>query len=102
VSYGVVYVIEAFRLGMNSWLMNVESMNRWFNPMYSAWLFGRNRKEWAKQTMIICLIGACVIGGIIVWGITFGTSWETFESGCLLGSIFPALVTLAYYERYWK
>lgn len=103
--YASAYAFESFTLRVNPWIMKVKHMSLGFNPMYFTWLFGRDRKRWAKWINLICLVFASVFGGMFVWIIAhpgYSTSWDNFQSGCFFGSLSTILLAFANYQRYRK
>jgi len=103
-AFGLEYAVDAFRLDMNPWVFDVKDMDFWFNPMFLTWLFGRDRRRWAKWTTASSLIVAVILGTTlaILASIERATR-DVMLIGCVFGMTFTILLGgVVLYYGYWK
>lgn len=94
-------IAEEWVLFHNPWVKDVEEMERWFNRMFSTWLYCHDERRWKRYTIKVSLPVIFAIGAFIVWLITL--RWVTpveFSIGVLIGAAFTTLLAIPYYQRY--
>lgn len=95
------YLATDFYLSFNSWVYDVDDMDARFNPMFTIWLFAKDRKRWAKQSTSVSLLVSLYMGTLIFWIVSLKQiTRTTFISGILLGAAIVTLFSLAFYKAY--
>jgi len=55
--FSLAYAIDGLRADMNPYVYEVENMDWPFNPMYSTWLFVKDRRKWTFYYTVTTLLG---------------------------------------------
>jgi hypothetical protein len=105
--FGLSYAVESIILDSNPWIRDVKEMGRWFNWMYSTWIFHKNRKTWVKWTTAFCFVGSILL--VVEIGLIFYSSsyvitrmpLEVFWSGCIFGIASATLFVIGLYPILW-
>lgn len=100
----VSYSGSVFQALVNPWVSNVERMEGpCFNPMYMAWLFENDRRQWAAYTTVLSVLFTPLFG--IILFILFTDGKVTFENsviGFSIGCVFLGVLALSWYKGFWK
>lgn len=100
----LAYIGSAFQALVNPWVSRVERMEGpCFNPMYVAWLFENDRREWAAYTTLVDSLFTPLFGIILFYLFTGGeVSFENSFIGFLISCTFLAVLALSWYKGFWK
>jgi hypothetical protein len=88
----------------NPWVIKVDRMDGpFFNPMYTTWLFVRDRRRWAAFYTVVTVLVTPICGWIIFLFLTDGKiTVNNHYLGFSIGLAYLALLGFYWYKGYWK
>ncbi|MEM2102470.1 MAG: hypothetical protein QXM22_03040 [Candidatus Bathyarchaeia archaeon] len=99
--YLVAYLSSGISAEFNKWVETVDAMTPWFNRMFDAWLFVKDRKRWAKRATVAYLFISFWFGVAVLFLLFRGyPGLSVWIESCLIGWTLTALSALAWYQRY--
>ena len=88
----------------NPWVIKVDRMDGpFYNPMYTTWLFVRDRRRWAAFMSLLTVLVTPIFGLFIFLFLTDGKiSVNNHYLGFSVGFAFLASLGFYWYKGYWK
>ena len=98
------YLGSAFQAMVNPWVNEVRRMKGpCFNPMYMAWLFENDRREWAAMTTIFDVFFSLLFGLVLFAWVSDGFfSFENSFIGFCVSCLFLGSLAISFYNGFWK
>lgn len=98
------YLASVFQAMVTPWVNEVRRMEGpCFNPMYLAWLFENDRREWAAMITVLDVLFSPLLGIILFAVISGGFfSFESSFTGFCIACFFLGVLSLSFYKGFWK
>jgi len=65
--FSFIYIFSAFQAAMNPYVNDVKDMDWLLNPVFFAWLFAKDKRQWCLYTTAISAPFGFIFGGILLF-----------------------------------